>query len=246
MPSARRLSALVDALSGAPVSSLAINVDAVPSSGAEASVASATAAAAPEEPPRLLTLAQLRQFTRDGFITLQIGDLPGSLHTSIYDAAFALEGDAEAPAKGGTMWLRRGEEDEDDQGDDDKPKTGLSVSVAQSKLKRGQDTSGWRALGPAFAELMNSATVRGAAMTICGADYVASEPNPAPQPIGVVDRTLDQQWHKDMTAFGVREHCPRQISAWYYPCDTLVEMGPTAVIPSSRESPGPRTLRAGS
>ena len=195
-----------------------------------------------EEPgPQLLTLDRLKQFTRDGFIVLQLSDVPASVHQAIYDTAFAIEGEAAEGGGGGAAgrtWLRRGatdDEAEEEEGDTQSAGGGLGVSVAQTRLAAAarDGTAGWEQLAPAFRQLMDSAIVRGAATTICGEGFVASEPAAAPQPIGIVDRSLDQQWHKDMTAKGIREHCPRAISAWYYPCDTTLEMGPTAILPSS-------------
>jgi hypothetical protein len=44
---------------------------------------------------------------------------------------------------------------------------------------------------------------------------------------------LGAQWHKDGTGNCIREHCARTVSTWYYPCETTLEMGPTAIIPAS-------------
>lgn len=190
-------------------------------------------------PPQLLTLDALKQFVRDGFMVLQLSDVPAAVHDAIYDVSYAIEG---KPAEiggsggGGRTWLRRGDESakKEDATEPSGGGGGLGVSVAQTKLAATRGAAaGWEALAPLFCKLMASCVVRGAATSICGEDYVASEPPAAPQPIGIVDRSLDQQWHKDMTTKGIREHCPREISAWYYPCDTELEMGPTCILPSS-------------
>ena len=47
------------------------------------------------QPPRLLTLEQLRQFVRDGFIVLQIDDLPLSLHQGIWETSRQIEEEAQ-------------------------------------------------------------------------------------------------------------------------------------------------------
>ena len=139
-----------------------------------------TAAVAAQPPPQLLSLSQLRQFVRDGFIVLQLSDVARAVHDGIYDTAFAIEGEPaeQAQAAGGaTTWLRRGGEDEEDDDEEEAAAGGgLSVSVAQTRLSGGtSDDCGWDDLTPAFRELMDSAILRGAVASICGEGYSSSE-----------------------------------------------------------------------
>ena len=224
----QRLSKLASALvaSSSPAEPAAAAAGAA---GAGAGAAAAAAAAAPAR-AQLLTLEQLKQFVRDGFIVLQLSDVPKDVHDAIYDTAYAIEGEAAEAQRadkgdgGGAVWL----------GGRKPAAGGLGVSVAQTQLAATRDAgASWDSLAPAFRQLLDSSVVRGAAATLCGEDFVASTPPTSPRPIGIVDRTLDQQWHKDMTGMGIREHCPRSISAWYYPCEVSLEMGPTCILPGS-------------
>ena len=161
---------------------------------------SSRCAAAPPHPPPDPTLSadslgvrlrreQLRQFARDGFIALQIDELPASLHQGIYDTARAIKEEAEkatalqvqeaaaaGDAAGSRVWLKT-----------------QKKGKVEAPPPPEED---WSGLGPAFQALVDSPTIRGAAASLCGADCAIAPAAAAPQPLSIVDRSQDQQWHK--------------------------------------------------
>ena len=80
--------------------------------------------------------------------------------------------------------------------------------------------------------LMSSPAVSAALSTILGRDFVCL---PGDGALGYrgEGNLLDQQFHKDLTLFGVRDHRPESVSVLYYPNAVTLELGPTAVLPGT-------------
>lgn len=169
-----------------------------------ATSAEPTAAAAAIRP---LTLKQVKQFIRDGFIVLQINDVPEGFHDGVFAKALAMSDDAKHAESGAKVKLGPG----------------------GRMLAEGKE-SDWSTLAEDFETMLDTPTIRGAAATLAGAGCVIPS---AGSPSPLTANPFDQQFHKDGTGTVVREHFPRTIGAWYYPHETTVIMGPTAIVPGS-------------
>eukprot|EP01047_Picozoa_sp_COSAG01_P026574 COSAG01_NODE_1717_length_9398_cov_83.738574_3_plen_215_part_00 len=156
----------------------------------------AGSATAADTPLLQLTLPQVKQFIRDGFLVLQIDGVPAKFHEGVYTKARELRVDASDRR---TAVLREG-----------------GRMVAPDAEKRED----WSSLAEDFSTLLSSPRVRGALQTLLGTDYVVPAPN---NPTPLTANPYDQQFHKDGTSTVVREHCPRTLGAWceYSHCAVL-------------------------
>lgn len=161
--------------------------------GAAGAAGSATAA---DIPLLQLSLPQVKQFIRDGFLVLQIDGVPANFHEGVYTKARELRVDASDRR---TAVLREG-----------------GRMVAPDAEKRED----WSSLAEDFSTLLSSPRVRGALQTLLGTDCVVPAPN---KPTPLTANPYDQQFHKDGTSTVVREHCPRSLGAWceYSNCAVL-------------------------
>ncbi len=80
--------------------------------------------------------------------------------------------------------------------------------------------------------MMSSPAVSGALARILGSDFVCL---PGDGALGYRGdgNLLDQQFHKDLTLYAVRDHRPESVSLLYYPNAVTLELGPTAVVPGT-------------
>lgn len=87
----------------------------------------------------------------------------------------------------------------------------------------------WGAVGPLVEQVVRSPTYHGALSSLLGSDFVI---NATAGHMHTTD-SRDQQFHKDGTPLAVRDHLPRNCICMYYPIDTVLDMGPTAIVPGS-------------
>jgi hypothetical protein len=87
----------------------------------------------------------------------------------------------------------------------------------------------WGAVGPLVEQVVRSPTYHGALSSLLGSDFVI---NATAGHMHTTDMR-DQQFHKDGTPLAVRDHLPRNCICMYYPIDTVLDMGPTAIVPGS-------------
>ena len=170
------------------------------------SPAPSASAAAPSGAIRPLTKKQLKDFIRDGFLVITIDGVPEGFHEQVYAKSLALSEDA-------------------------KHNDGAKVKLSSGGriLSEGKQ-SDWSTLAEDFETMMETPCVRGAAATLAGAGCIIPSPGGGSP---LTANPFDQQFHKDGTGTVVREPFPRTIGAWYYPHETTVIMGPTAVVPGS-------------
>jgi HEAT repeat protein len=87
---------------------------------------------------------------------------------------------------------------------------------------------------PQLMHVFNDPVIKGAIESLLGSNYTMQ---PHRHPHFTKPGTKDQLWHKD-SFFGygkpLRHHQLRYIMAMYYPQDTTIEMGPTAIKPQSQ------------
>lgn len=87
----------------------------------------------------------------------------------------------------------------------------------------------WRDVGPLMQQVVRSPTYHGALSSLLGSDFVI---NSTAGHMHTTDMR-DQQFHKDGTPLAVRDHLPCNCICMYYPIDTVLDMGPTAIVPGS-------------
>lgn len=167
---------------------------------------------------KLLTAQQVQSFIVDGFLVLTPDDdeLPGGRHefaSEFGDKAREIAGYAAAEAEGE-----------------------ITAAAGSSQHHRDRSTTElWAALTPGVNTVLGARTTRGALTSLLGVDWVA----PPGNSLLHVSQPTDQQFHKDGTDHGptmstVRDHRPRHVIVMFYPVDTTVDLGPTAVIPRTQ------------
>ena len=136
---------------------------------------------------KLLDDAAMRQFIRDGYVTVQ-ADLPGGLSESVVeqlDTVLAAEGN---------------------------PGNNLLPRV------------------PVLRKVFEDPVVHGALTSILGSEY---HMHPHRHPHSNSPGRRGASLHQDSMARRLHHRC-RWVAVFYYPQDTPMEMGPTAVIPGSQ------------
>ena len=89
---------------------------------------------------------------------------------------------------------------------------------------------------PELNRLCAAPTVQGAMISVLGEDYVQHPHRHLHHPAAHINpgSNVDQPFHKDGNHIPMRDHRPRHAMLMYYPTDTTLEMGPTAVVDGSQ------------
>jgi hypothetical protein len=110
----------------------------------------------------------------------------------------------------------------------------LGYVAPGSGAQPGSQRPSWEDL-PEVDALCGSPTVRGALTSLLGREYAQHPHRHMHHPAwGEPAAAVDQPFHKDGNHVPLRDHRPRHVMAMYYPTDTTLAMGPTAVVPGSQ------------
>jgi hypothetical protein len=109
------------------------------------------------------------------------------------------------------------------------------------RLRKAPRTELWAALSEQVNTLLTLPTVHGALVSLLGEHFLAAPGNSHMHgPVDIMDEIGGEQgFHKDGTDHGptmgtVRDHRTRHLLLMFYPHDTPMDWGPTAVLPGSQ------------
>ena len=163
---------------------------------------------------KLLSVEQVRQFVKNGYLVLPIDEVSPGVHRRIYDHALVNQN--------GSVF------NSNQRAEEEPPPT--KILTREQERQFASDY---------FEGVARSPTIMGAMHSLLGPDFCGSArrlqgvEGAVVLPNALVSSTGDNQHHKDGTPHPIREHRFRSVGYWYYPHAVDVVMGPTCILPRS-------------